>query len=69
LGRDIASSSNNKTLNQVTSILENETGERQRYRLVEDMLQSQTIKEETHFEYYLKLLETLKTGIRERFKK
>ena len=63
------SSFNSKTLNHVTSILENETGEKERYRLVEDMLQSQTIKEETHFEYYLKLLETLKTGIQERFKK
>ena len=69
LGRDIAFSFNYKTLNHVISILENETGEKQRYRLVEDMLLSKTITEETHFEYYLKLLETLKTGIQERFKK
>ena len=69
LGRDIASSFNRNTLNYVLAILEDETGERQRYRLVEDMSQSQLLKEGTHFDYYLKLLETLKKGILERFKK
>lgn len=67
LGRDIASSFNRKTLSYVTNILEKETGDKQRYRLVEDMLQSQIMKEETHFEYYLKILEALKAGILERY--
>ena len=69
VGRDIASSFNYKTLNHVISILEKETGEKRRYRLVEDMFQSQNMEKETHFDYYLKILETLKTGIQERIKK
>lgn len=67
LGRDISSSFNRRTLSYVTNILEKETGDKQRYRLVEDMLQSQIMKEETHFEYYLKILEALKAGIQERY--
>jgi predicted nucleotidyltransferase len=69
LGRDIAEIFNNKTLIFVLNILENETGEKQKYRLIEDMLKTRTMNEDSEFEYYLKILDSLKSGIQERFKK
>jgi len=67
LGRDIAKSFNEKTLIFVLDILEKETGEKLKYRLVEDMLKTKIMNEDSDFELYLKILNSLKIGIEERF--
>ncbi|HSW54772.1 MAG TPA: hypothetical protein VLH59_06755, partial [Ignavibacteriaceae bacterium] len=69
LGRDIAKSFNEKTLIFVLDILEKETGEKLKYRLVEDMLKTKIMKEGSDFEFFLKILDSLKSGIQERYKK
>ncbi len=66
LGRDIASIFEKKTLDYVLNILEKETGVQDRYRFVEDMLNSKALKEEKDFEFFLNLLENLRKGIQER---
>jgi len=69
LGRDIAKSFNEITLIFVLDILEKETGEKLKYRLVEDMLKTKIMKEDSDFEFFLKILDSLKSGIQERYKK
>ncbi len=66
LGRDISANFNKRSLEFVLKILDNETGVQRRYRLVEDMRQSKIIKEDLDFDYYLDIIEKLKTGIKER---
>lgn len=67
LGRDIAAISNMRTIGTVLEILEKETGERDRYRLVEDMRDISSALD-NDFDQNLQLLEDLKSGIRERLK-
>jgi len=69
LGRDIAKSFNEKTLIFILDILEKETGEKLKYRLVEDMLKTKIMNEDSEFEFYLKILDSLKLGIQERYEK
>src|SRR4030067_147938 len=68
LGRDIAAVFKKKTLDYVLNILDKETGKRERYRLVEDMMRGHTMKDDIHFEYYLNILKELKKGIQERIR-
>jgi predicted nucleotidyltransferase len=68
LGRDIARNFENGTIAYVINILEKETGEQDRYRFVEDMMSENRFREGKDFNYYLNLLEGLKTGIQERIK-
>ncbi len=68
LGRDIATIFNKQAINYILNILNKETGEQQSYRLAEDMVNEKKFRDEKDFEYYLKLIETLKTGILERMK-
>ena len=68
LGRDIASVFENKTLKYVLNILEVETTDKGSYRLIRDIMRPQRSNEESKFEYYLKILLSLKTGIKETFK-
>lgn len=67
LGRDIAAISRRKTLEVIIGILNSETGNQSRYRLVEDM-----VKDPENFDYdfeeILQRLENLKTGLLERSK-
>ncbi len=67
-GRDIATISHRKTLEVIIGILNSETGNQSRYRLIEDM-----VKDPENFDYdfeeILKLLESLKIGLLERSKK
>lgn len=65
LGRDIAAIIQPKTKNIVLEILNRETGERDRYRLVEDMMKSRAALKDD-FDELLQLLEELKSGILER---
>ncbi len=65
LGRDIAAMLRPKTASTILSILTRETGEQNRYRLVEDMIDLGT-GSEVSFEERLILLEELKSGIIER---
>lgn len=65
LGRDIAAMLRPKTASTILSILTWETGEQNRYRLVEDMIDLGT-GSEVSFEERLILLEELKSGIIER---
>ena len=64
LGRDIAKILITETKVEVISILNQETGDQDRYRLIEDMLRSD-IGRNTDFENILSLLEDLKKGILE----
>ena len=64
LGRDIAKFLNPATKKEVLDILEKETGEQDRYRLIEDMMRSD-IGSISDFDNILSLLEELKTGILE----
>jgi len=66
LGRDIANILTPETKKEVLEILNNETGEQNRYRLIEDMIRS-IIGRSNDFKYLLDLLEELKLGILERF--
>ena len=68
LGRDIARNFEKGTIAYVINILEKETGEQDRYRFVEDMMSENRFREGKDFNYYLNLLEGLKTGIQERIK-
>lgn len=65
LGRDIAKVLNPATKKEVLDILEKETGEQDRYRLIEDMMRSD-IGKISDFDSILSLLEELKSGILER---
>jgi len=65
LGRDIAKVLNPATKKDVLKILEKETGEQDRYRLIEDMMRS-GIGKISDFDSILSLLMELKTGILER---
>jgi len=64
LGRDIAKISNPQTLKTIKEILEDETGEQSRYRLVEDMV-SGTFMYSDQFDEILNYVEKLKEGISE----
>jgi predicted nucleotidyltransferase len=64
LGRDIAKIIDPKTKKGILDILEKETGEQDRYRLIEDMMKSD-IGKISDFESILSLLEELKSGILE----
>ncbi|MBW2040005.1 MAG: nucleotidyl transferase AbiEii/AbiGii toxin family protein [Deltaproteobacteria bacterium] len=65
LGRDIAAILSPHTKKAVPGILDRETGEQTRYRLVEDMIRSSAAFSDD-FEEILQLLEELKLGIQER---
>jgi predicted nucleotidyltransferase len=60
LGYDIVSIASDQTLNKVIEILENETGKEGPYKLVENML---ILDSDTQFDFNLKLLQSLKSGI------
>ncbi|OGU65648.1 MAG: hypothetical protein A2W30_10030 [Ignavibacteria bacterium RBG_16_36_9] len=68
LGRDISRTFNNKTLKFILNILESETSDNSSYRLIRDMMKPQRPDEESKFDYYLKILSSLKTGIEDNFK-
>jgi len=62
LGRDIAVIAVPDTKRKVEEILERETGEKERYRLVEDMIDI-SLESSSDFEEYLESLEQLKLGL------
>lgn len=62
LGRDMAKILNPATRKEILNILEKETGEQDRYRLIEDMMRSDLGKS-SDFYSILSFLEELKTGI------
>ena len=64
LGRDMAKVMSPETSIAVFEILEQETGDQERYRLVEDMMRNSTGVGDA-FEECLQFLEILKTGIQE----
>jgi len=64
LGRDIAKILNPATKKGILDILEKETGEQDRYRLIEDMMRSD-MGEISDFDSISNLLEELKSGISE----
>ena len=64
LGKDIFRIANKDSRDRISEILERETGERERYQLVEDMVQQKALAEEG-FEKRLGLLEKLKQGFTE----
>jgi predicted nucleotidyltransferase len=64
LGRDMAQIADIKTLRIVNAILEKETGEQSRYRLITDMIKG-ALDYEGRFDETLKKLEKLKTGLLE----
>ena len=65
LGRDIAAILHPNTAKALLEILNRETGEQDRYRLVEDMMES-SASFKNDFDEKLQLLEELKIGILER---
>jgi predicted nucleotidyltransferase len=65
LGRDVASISEPKTKKAILAILEKQTGIQDRYKLVEDMMRSNSGLED-NFEEKLYLLEAFKKGFIER---
>jgi len=65
LGRDVAATSEPKTKETILTVLEKQTGKQDRYKLVEDMIQLNTLLED-NFEYRLGLLEEFKKGFMER---
>lgn len=64
LGRDMAKIANLDTVNEVKSILDRETGEQSRYRLVTDMLKGNLVSGEK-FDRILHQVEKLKEGFLE----
>jgi predicted nucleotidyltransferase len=62
LGRDMAKIMGDETRKKIILILEKETGEKDRYRLVEDM-NNMRIRSALQFERALELLEELKSGV------
>jgi predicted nucleotidyltransferase len=60
LGYDIASIATEQTLNRVIEILDNETGKSTHYKLIENML---ILDSDNKFDFNLKLLQSLKSGI------
>jgi predicted nucleotidyltransferase len=64
LGRDMAAIMSSKTKEVVVGILNRETGNQNRYRLVESMLKGGATSKD-NFEEHLQLLEEMKTGILE----
>ena len=66
LGRDIASNFQKETLKLLEKILDEETADNSKYRLIEDMMKSRTIREEKDFDYYLKLLQNIILGLRDK---
>lgn len=64
LGMDIAKISYPQTLKAVKEILEGETGEQSRYRLVEDMVSGISVYSD-QFDEILNYVEKLKEGISE----
>jgi predicted nucleotidyltransferase len=66
LGRDIAGILNPETAKTILMVLKHETGERDRYRLIEDMRDT-LIDYSNNFEENLQLLQELKSGILEKF--
>jgi|GEM_PF-5677346 len=67
LGRDIAKNFQKGTLKFLMKILDDETAENDRYRLVEEMMKSKSIREEKDFNYFLKLLQNIKLGLSDRY--
>jgi predicted nucleotidyltransferase len=67
LGRDMATISYPKTLEAIVEVLNRETGNQSHYRLIEDMINFKYL--ENDFEEILQLLEHLKIGVLERYKK
>jgi predicted nucleotidyltransferase len=65
LGRDIAVILQPETAETVLEILIRETGEKDRYRLVEDMMDRSAVLDD-NFDENLQLLEELRSGILER---
>lgn len=65
LGRDIAKISDSQTLKAVKEILEGETGEQSRYRLVEDVVSGISVYSD-QFDEILNYVEKLKEGISEK---
>lgn len=65
LGRDVASITEERTLQYLIQVLENETGEQARYRLVEDMIKSDNllINADKKYNHCLKLIEQFKLGV------
>ena len=61
LGRDIAAIFTKQAIDHIVNILNKKTD-----RLVQDMVNEKKFKDEKDFEYYMKLIESLKTGIWER---
>lgn len=66
LGRDMAKISDSETLERVKEILESETGDQSRYRLVEDMVRGDFMSGDKFDEIFHKV-EKLKEGISEVF--
>lgn len=64
LGRDIAKILSMKTKEKILEILNKETGKQDRYRLIEDIMRSDSARSSS-FERIFDLLEDLKTGISE----
>jgi len=64
LGRDIAKISDSETLERVKKLLESETGDRSRYRLVEDMVRGNFMSGDK-FDEILHQVEKLKEGVSE----
>ncbi|MBW1702067.1 MAG: nucleotidyl transferase AbiEii/AbiGii toxin family protein [Deltaproteobacteria bacterium] len=67
LGRDMAAISYPKTLEAIIEILNQETGDQSHYRLIENMRDIKNLQND--FEEILQLLEHLKIGVLERYKK
>ena len=65
LGRDLVAISNPKTIKRLIEILDEETGDRDRYVLAEDMIDDRSAFS-AEFEENLELLEELRSGILER---
>jgi predicted nucleotidyltransferase len=64
LGRDMAKVTSPQTRKVVLEILDRETDNQERYRLVEDMMDNYTVSADV-FEECLQIVEALKVGIRE----
>jgi len=64
LGRDVANILTSKAEKEVLDILNKETGEQDRYRLIEDMVRN-AVGQSGDFGYMMNLLEELKSGILE----
>ncbi len=61
LGRDIAAVFTKQAIDHIVNILNKKTD-----RFVQDMVNEKKFRDEKYFEYYKKLIESLKTGILER---